>query len=98
MVKRWLSAVVTGLGWKESVSLAAPDPRGPDPIEIDLSDLAKGLWLPLNIDFMRIEVPPEENRTDEHAMVAESDSAQRADPHGSEDFALSMCLRINPDL
>ena len=79
MVKRWLSAVVTRLGWKQSVSLAPPHPHGPDPIEIDLSELAKDLWLPLNVDFMRIEVPPEEGQANDHAMETESDVALHGD-------------------
>jgi hypothetical protein len=89
MVNRWLSAVVTRLGWKQSVSVAAPQPRVPDPIEIDLSDLAKNLWLPLNVDFMRIEVAPEEGQANDRAMEAESDAAQPGDTPEAKESASS---------
>ncbi len=89
MVKQWMSAVVTRLGWKQSTSVAAPQPRVPDPIEIDLSELAKDLWLPLNVDFMRLDVPPEEEQANDRAREAESDAAQHDDTPESEDCASS---------
>lgn len=85
MVKRWLSAVVTRLGWKQSVSFEPQHPHPPDPIEIDLSELAKDLWLPLNVDFMRIEVPPEEGQANDRAMEAESEAAQHGDTPESKE-------------
>lgn len=85
MFRGWLSVVVTRLGWKQSVMLAPQHPRAPDPIEIDLSDLAKDVWLPLNIDFMRIDVPPEEGQANEDRREAESEATQQGDPLQSED-------------
>jgi len=84
MVKVWLEAVLSRWGWKQSHMLPAR-PRMPDSIEIELSDLAKDLWLPYNVDFMRIEIPPEEAQASDQAREAEcAGSPQAESPQQAE--------------